>query len=106
MKLLKTRLYYYVLPDRIKKQVSSYLCETLEEVTKDDMIMFQDSNKDFFSIRKENLNMTAFLGAVDASYAIVFELVGENTNIEEAEKTICADSAVLFESLIEASKRE
>jgi hypothetical protein len=105
MKLLKTRIYYYCLPNKIKKQISSYLCEVVEPDT-NGMVVFRDPNGDYFSTKKENINLTVFLGSVDASYSIVFENIGEHLNIEEAEKEIQADTALFFKNLIEIATKE
>jgi hypothetical protein len=104
MKLLKTRLYYYCLPNKIKKQVSSYLCDVVEPTT-GDMLTIRDPNGDLFAFKKENINLTVFLGCVDATYAIVFEAIGENLNVEEAEKEIQVDSVLFFENMIKVASK-
>ncbi|MBF0557801.1 MAG: hypothetical protein HQL08_03365 [Nitrospirae bacterium] len=97
MKLLKTTLYYYCLPTKFKKQVSSYLCETKEN--NKGTVVYEDPNGNIFSIDEKDINYTRFLGLVDAEYAIVFSLIGTNLNVEGAEKTICQDSVAFFGAL-------
>lgn len=101
MKLLKTTLYYYCLPDRFKKQISTYVCETIEETNKS--FIYKDTNGVEYYVLKEDLNLTIFKGLVDASYSIVFENVSEELDLEKAERTICEDSTMFLTALADFS---
>jgi len=103
-KLLKTRLYYYCLPDKFKKQISTYVCDVIFE--KDGKLNYEDTNGNTYAVDKEDIGLTIFLGAVDATYAIVFENVSEDLDIEKAEKTIVEDSALYFDALSKFAKKE
>ena len=103
MKLTKTTLYFYSLPNRLKRQIGSYVCEVIED--KDNSIKYKDSNGKENFIQKEYLNFTTYRGAENNDCSFIFENVNENENMNEVEIIVNNDAVDLFQALVDFAKK-